>query len=188
MKELSEFTDADLIRSYQSESKAEFIGELYRRYSLLVFGLCYKYLRNTENAKDATSDIFELILRKLKTHDVTFFRSWIFVVSKNYLVRIHRRRKEPDAEELEILPEKFMESKPDWSLHIREYESKRLRDALDNLNSDQRTCIELFYLKELPYCEVSTVTGFDLNKVKSCIQNGKRNLKVWLEDGKPLYE
>jgi RNA polymerase sigma-70 factor (ECF subfamily) len=66
--------------------------------------------------------------------------------------------------------------------HLQEAEDKEfilnhLKDSIDELKEDQRTCIELFYLKECSYQEIALVTGFSLNEVKSHIQNGKRNLK-----------
>ena len=86
-KQHSTYTDAALILSYQKELNAEYIGELYKRYSLLVYGLAYKYLKHEEDAQDAVTEIFEIILEKLKTHEVEFFKSWLFILSKNYLMR-----------------------------------------------------------------------------------------------------
>lgn len=182
MKHLSTYSDAVLIQRYKEDTDTALVGELYKRYSLAVFGLCYKYLKDQEKARDAVNEIFELLLEKLKTHDVSYFRSWLFMVSKNHLLR---RKQEPEEEEtmdLEKIPEKFMESREDLSLYIREREASLLQEAMEKLNEEQRVCIELFYLKQQPYREVACKTGFDLNKVKSCIQNGKRNLKLLMQE------
>jgi RNA polymerase sigma-70 factor (ECF subfamily) len=181
MKDLATHPDAALVQLYKKRPDTEIVGELYNRYSLLVFGLCYKYLRDEENARDAVSEIFELILKKLKTHKVSYFRSWLFMVSKNYLVRNRNKYKSTEIPGLENIPESFMENKEDLTLQIREYESAMLQQALNQLVADQRICIELFYLREKPYQEVAYATGYDLCKVKSCIQNGKRNLKLFLQ-------
>jgi RNA polymerase sigma factor (sigma-70 family) len=181
MKELSAYTDAALVQLYKIKPDTKIVGELYNRYSLLVFGLCYKYLRDEENARDAVSEIFELILSKLKSHKVTYFRSWLFMVSKNYLVRNKQKFSPPEIFDIEKIPESFMENKEDISLHIREQEGDLLQQALEQLVHDQRICIELFYLREKPYQEVAYATGYDIGKVKSCIQNGKRNLKLFLQ-------
>ncbi|MFN8166552.1 MAG: sigma factor-like helix-turn-helix DNA-binding protein [Bacteroidia bacterium] len=55
---------------------------------------------------------------------------------------------------------------------------------IDRLNEDQKKCIELFYLREMSYKDISELTGFSLNQVKSFIQNGKRNLKLILTNKK----
>jgi RNA polymerase sigma-70 factor (ECF subfamily) len=52
--------------------------------------------------------------------------------------------------------------------------------AMENLNPEQKRCIDLLYLQQKSYKEVSELTGYDLKKVKSYIQNGKRNLKIML--------
>jgi RNA polymerase sigma-70 factor (ECF subfamily) len=39
----------------------------------------------------------------------------------------------------------------------------------------------LFYLEQKCYKDIADLTGYDLNKVKSAIQNGKRNLKICME-------
>ncbi len=181
-KQYSTYSDAELISFYQKESDTAYIGELYKRYSLLVYGLCYKYLRDEENAKDTVSEIFELLIEKLKAHEVTFFKSWLFMVSKNHLIRKQSKNNGLEIIDIENIPEKFMENGEDLSLNIREHESELLQQAISNLNEEQRTCIELFYYQQKPYQEVASMTGYDLNKVKSSIQNGKRNLKLFMEE------
>ena len=57
---------------------------------------------------------------------------------------------------------------------------KNLQEALNLLNTEQKKCVELFYLKEKSYIEIAELTGFNLKQVKSYIQNGKRNLKNYL--------
>ncbi len=175
------YSDAALVELYQKEAKADYAGELYKRYSLLVYGLCYKYLKHEDDAKDTVTEIFELVLEKLKTHEVVFFKSWLFMVSKNHLIRRKEKNNSLEIIDIENISEKFMENEQDLSLNIREDDSVLLQQALSNLNDEQRTCIELFYYQQKPYQEVASMTGYDLNKVKSAIQNGKRNLKLFME-------
>jgi len=53
-----------------------------------------------------------------------------------------------------------------------------LHNAIGKLSGEQRQCIELMYLDDKSYKEIVEITGYDLKKVKSYIQNGKRNLKI----------
>ena len=57
----------------------------------------------------------------------------------------------------------------------------KLEKCIEALAEDQRLCVKLFFLQEKCYKDVAGLTGFDLNKVKSYIQNGKRNLKLCME-------
>lgn len=186
-KQYNTYTDAALIQLYQRELNAEYIGELYKRYSLLVYGLAYKYLKHEEDAQDAVTEIFEIILEKLKTHEVEFFKSWLFILSKNYLMRRKSKNNSLEIIDIENISEKFMENETDLSLNIQEEQSVLLKQAISNLNDEQRTCIELFYYKQKPYQEVASITGYDLNKVKSAIQNGKRNLKLFMEENSTTH-
>ena len=63
-----------------------------------------------------------------------------------------------------------------------EMKAEALPDAVSRLNAEQKICIELFYLENKSYAEIVQSTGYDLNYVKSYIQNGKRNLKKMLEN------
>jgi DNA-directed RNA polymerase specialized sigma24 family protein len=56
-----------------------------------------------------------------------------------------------------------------------------LEKCMERLVYEQRTSVELFFLREKCYREISDETGFDFNKVKSYIQNGKRNLKICMD-------
>lgn len=178
------YTDNELVLLYKKEEKSVYIGELYKRYSLLVYGLCYKYLQQEEDAKDAVVEIFEIILDKLKSHEVVFFKSWLFIVAKNHLIRKKSKINSLKTIDIEKISEKFMENEEDESLNIQEQKTVLVQQAISNLSDEQRTCIELFYYQQKPYQEVASITGYDLNKVKSAIQNGKRNLKLFLEQNK----
>lgn len=181
---LKTLSDNDLVIGYQKDINTDYVGELYRRYSLLVYGLGFKYLKSEEDAKDAVSEIFEIILDKLKHHDVAFFKSWLFIISKNHLLRKLNKQNRTESTENENISENFMENAADLSLNIEEHKSELLQSAISNLNEEQKTCIELFYYQQKPYQEVASMTGYDLNKVKSAIQNGKRNLKIFMEVNK----
>lgn len=59
---------------------------------------------------------------------------------------------------------------------------ENMEQCLPKLKENQRLCVELFYLNDKSYQDIANQTGFTLNEVKSYIQNGKRNLKLLLED------
>lgn len=181
---LDKLSDAELLRRYKVDADMDAVGLLYKRYSVLVYGLSYKYLRHEESAKDAVNDIFLLILEKSVNYDVTFFKTWLYTLSKNYLMRVNQKEKSAVFTDFENNLEKFMENEEDETLYIQDVKEASLREAISNLNDEQRICIEQFYLNKKSYSEVAEITGLDLNKVKSSIQNGKRNLKLYLDKTK----
>jgi RNA polymerase sigma factor (sigma-70 family) len=179
--------DDELISIYRDSENMEAFGELYRRYSHLVLGTCFKYLKNKDNACDATMQIFEKLISDLKTNSITHFKSWLYILSKNHCLMILRKETtvQKQLETIRInTHEKFVEIWDELHLNHEQDDEKRLvalTQALTQLSSEQRTCVELMYFENKSYKEIADITGMDMNKIKSHIQNGKRNLKILLE-------
>jgi RNA polymerase sigma-70 factor (ECF subfamily) len=178
-------SNEELMRQYQVTHDPAFVGELYQRYTHLVYGTCLKYLKDEEDSKDAVMQLFEKVLVALKTQSVLKFESWLYVLVKNYCLMELRTRKTRNEKLLHHAALEIMESAPDdASLEfemVAEQRLNRLETGLDQIPEEQKICLELFYLQHKCYQEVTQITGYDLNKVKSYIQNGKRNLKIYLE-------
>jgi RNA polymerase sigma-70 factor (ECF subfamily) len=187
-------TDEELLKNYLSSGDLDILGELYARYMHMVYGVSLKYLDSREDAQDAVMQIFEKLVTDLHGHEVRNFRSWLYVLTKNYCFMQLRTAKYKDRklEAIKIEVE-FMESEEDVHPLDREdglmgdnsMEDGSLEDALrkciEQLRSEQKHCIELFYYQKLCYREISDRLQMEEKKVKSHLQNGKRNLKICLE-------
>lgn len=178
--------DLDLVAQYRETHDVEVIGVLYQRYLHLVYGVCLKYLKDRQLSQDAVVQIFEKLMVDLPNKQINNFKPWLYVVTKNHCLMELRRmksgaRQDKDFQENALL---FMESEPEMHpLDAQQGEelTDALYDCINRLKQEQRDCIERFYLKEKCYQEISEELDIDLNKVKSYIQNGKRNLKICLE-------
>ena len=178
-------TDADLLSLFKKTSDNTYLGELLERYSLLVFGVCMKYLKDQTSAQDATQQVFEKVIKEVTKYEIPYFKSWLYSVAKNQCLMQLRNSShkiqyaDRDIQDLEI------NAGDDSGLKLREYmlqdKLEILQDSLQKLNKDQSTCIELFYLQKLSYREIEQNTGFTFQQIKSNIQNGKRNLRMMLE-------
>ncbi len=182
----NQYSDNELIAEYKITRNNVFVGILYKRYSHLVLGLSLKYLKDEDEAKDAVMQVFEKLLEDLLRFNIEYFKSWLYTFSKNHCLMIIRTKQSRLKKEidLEVHADSFMET--DNGLHHNKAEEKEhqytlLEKAIEELNTDQKKCIELFYLKEKSYNEIVDITGYSMNEVKSFIQNGKRNLKIKLE-------
>ena len=145
------------------------------------YGVCMKYFRDREESKDATMEIFEKLVKTLRKEKVDNFNRWIYSVTRNHCLTVIRDRKRHLMKEDNMI---FMESEPDWHLSddgIMDENIEKLHDCLEKLSDEQKTCVELFYMKKKSYREIVAVTQYELKKVKSHIQNGKRNLKICIE-------
>jgi len=174
-------SDELLIKEYLASNDLEVIGVLYKRYTHLVLGLCMNYSSNSQEAEDSVMEIFESLFEKLKTAEVRNFKAWLYTVSRNHCLMKIRNEKikkvELEPMERKNLPQ-FMESNENLHLNEEELEKERtlVIESISELNEEQRRCIELKYLEQKSYEEVAEITGFNLNQVKSFIQNGKRNM------------
>ena len=178
------YSDEELVKKYAETLKADFVGELFSRYSRLVYGVCLKYLENRDESKDAVMNIFERLMETLKYHQVKNFRAWLHQVSRNHCLMILRsqKRKVP-FEEYMVEPE-MHEEEVDNILEVVAENPDYIYQAMADLKEEQRQCIDLFYLKGKSYKEICDTTGFTELQVKSYIQNGKRNLKIKLSNEK----
>jgi len=171
--------DHKLLISYRESGDLTVLFKLYEKQTHLVYGVCLKYLKDEELAKDAVMGIFEELIHKVRQHDIKQFRSWLYVLSRNYCLMQLRADKKMEMVNLDD----FMEFSP--ILHPdhenREEALQALEKCIEKLPPAQKQSIGLFYLKEQCYKEIAAATGFSLNDVKSYIQNGKRNLKICLE-------
>lgn len=157
------------------------LGELYQRYMDLLYGVCLKYLKEPETAKDAVMQIFEELVVKLKKHDVENVKSWLYTLAKNHCLMQLRTPRNLKTTEFKT---ELMQSEEDLHLNgvmTREANLDKMEKCLDTLPQDQKEAVQLFYLQGKCYNEIAESTGMDWNKVRSQIQNGRRNLKICME-------
>ncbi|HIP35365.1 MAG TPA: sigma-70 family RNA polymerase sigma factor [Crocinitomix sp.] len=180
---MAQLSDADLIDEIKNGNQKLAIGELYKRYAHLMYGVGLKYLKNKNEAEDIVMHIFENIAVKLSKSNIKNLKNWLYTVTKNECLMKLRRYKTITVEVENALLFKPDSSQEELSIYLQnEQKYKALEQAILKLKEVQRVCIELFYLKSKCYDEVAIETGYDLKKVKSYIQNGKRNLKLILQN------
>lgn len=177
-------SDSELIERYKYSYDKAYIGELFQRYSHMLFGVGLKYLQNEDKAKDIVMDVFEKVLNDLKRHEVENFRTWVYSVTKNQCLMELRKDKRHEArlEDYQHFTKEIVEF--DLPEHLNgesqaETDAKLTR-AMKALKKEQRDCIRLFYFEKKSYEEIESQTGYSYKEVKSFLQNGKRNLKIQL--------
>lgn len=174
-------SDQELLESFYHDHDNEWLGILLQRYTMLLLGVCMKYLKNEEEAKDAVQQVFLKVIGELQKYKVGYFKSWLYMVAKNHcLMKLRDKGKVP----VEITDNIMATPAEPDSLQThteKEMLLTQMASALQRLNFEQQQCVTLFYLEKKSYQEVADATGYSLLQVKSHIQNGKRNLKIMLE-------
>lgn len=181
-KKYETLADNELPVAFQSMRKNLIIEEVYKRFSHLIFGTCLKYLQNKNDAEDCVMEIFQKLPELLENHNIQYFKSWLFMVTKNECLMRLRQKKNIE------IPIDLMQVQEDDSENTinekisQEQQIAQLNVAIKELNDLQKTCIQMFYLQKKCYQEIADEMDLTTNKVKSAIQNGKRNLKIKLQE------
>ncbi len=178
--------DQELIDLYLKTGDIEILGELFEPYMHLVYGVCLKYLKNRSDAQDMVIQIFEDLQQKIPQQEILNFKSWLYVVTKNNCLMYLRKNQFEQEKQNIFAKESLLFVENVEILHPVDRENNEemeaaLRNCIEKLKSQQRSCIELFYYEAKCYQEISEELQIDMKKVKSYIQNGKRNLKICLE-------
>ena len=176
-------TDKELVAAFKQSGDTNYLSTLYQRYMDLVFGVCLKYFKDSDRCKDAVMDIYEELNTKLKQHEVDNFKGWLHVLARNYCLMQLRSPRNMKTTEFNA---DFMQSAENTHLNgeVLEKESNfvKLEQCLDTLTEEQKQSVRLFYLENKCYNEIAEITGYDWNKVRSYIQNGRRNLKLCMDE------
>lgn len=171
-------TDEELLALFYADKNNYWLGILLERYTLLMLGVCLKYLKNVEDAKDAVQQVCTKIIADLKRHEVQHFKAWLLVVTRNHCLMQYRKKDAKNNLECTdnlIVEDAQINKEERW---LKEVTLDTIKESMNVLIDAQRICIDLFYLQEKSYKEIMASTGFDFKQVKTHIQNGKRNLKL----------
>jgi len=181
IKSIAALTDEELLIQFKKDFDQQILAQLYLRYTDLIYGVCVKYLKNAETAKDAMMNIYQELLAKLQTHEVENFKNWLYVVAKNHcLMQLRKEKKMVTVEFTSTVMQSEDFTHLDSVLE-KENDLKKLEFCIEHLPGEQKQSIQLFYLDNKCYNEIAEVTGYEWSKVRSLIQNGRRNLKLCME-------
>ena len=181
-------SDTELIAYYKQTDDLEVLGILYKRYIHLAYGVALKYFKNQSESQDAAMQVFEKLIVSLKKHEISNFKSWLHVTTRNHCLMELRSRKThgfkidtdfSNVSNMEITTFEHHDS----DMEVEE-DLELMKKCIEELPDGQKNCIGLFYLEQRSYKEVSLLAGLELKKVKSFIQNGKRNLKNCIEQNR----
>jgi len=173
-------TDQDLVNQYKQGGDIRILGELYQRYMDMIYAVCVKYLKEPAEAQDAVMSIFEELVTKLRKHEVNHFKGWLYMVAKNHCLMALRSKKQiPLTQMTEFM--QLAENPHLENVIEKELNLNSLSKCIEALSPDQKQTVQLFYLEEKSYKEIADLTQTEWNKVRSLVQNARRNLKICMD-------
>lgn len=184
---ITELSDADLLQRYRDTDELADLAALFGRYTELTYGSCLKYLKDATAAEDAVMNIFEELTKKVKKHEIKQFRGWLHVLTRNHCLMILRKQNKNKTVEYDP---QLMQSTaivhPDYEIDQVETVSEvdLLKECMKTLADHQKYCVDQFYYGNKSYKEIAIETGDPVGKVRSNIQNGRRNLRICIEKKK----
>jgi len=178
--------DEELVLNYFRSGDKALIGLLFEQHVKTVYGVCLFYFRDKDQAKDAVMQIFEKLIVELRKTEVRNFKGWLSFIVRNYCISELRRQKGrrflPETYLDFEITEPVLEEEERIARINNEQMLEYMQDMLPQLKDKQQKCLAMFYLEALSYQQISDTTGFSVSEVKSYIQNGKRNLKLLIEE------
>lgn len=177
---IQHISETGLLALYYKERDNVYVGELLSRYTLRLFGVCMKYLKDEDDARDMVQQVFEKVLAELGKYQIDNFGGWLYRIAQNACISQIRVQKQFVAAENLVYVPADMEADPQqfWE---QEKQHDRLHLALEQLKADQKICVSLFFLQKMSYQQIAEQHQYDIKEVKSYIQNGKRNLRLIME-------
>lgn len=185
-KKYGDLADEQLVVSYKQNTDKNIIGEIYERYGHLIYGVCLKYLNNTMEAEDRAMMIFEKLPSKFLKHEIANLKSWLYVLTKNECFMYLRKIKGKYVESL--IPEILKDETNNENAEEKELQLEMMETIMLDLKPEQKEVLELFYYKNKSYDEIAEIKNWTNMQVKSAIQNGKRNLRVKMENNNDFKE
>ena len=179
-------SDEELLKQYKQSGNKELFADLFKKHVSVVYGTCLFYLQDKDEAQDATMQLFEKLMLDINNREIDNFKGWLSFVVRNHCISLIRKNKSAS---------KNIQSYYEFEYENPSYEEEEkinsisddvllenMKSCLPKLKENQRICVELFYLKNKSYQDIANETPFSLNEIKSYIQNGKRNLKLLIEE------
>lgn len=175
------FSDEQLLADYVGGHSPRSLGMLYERYMPMVYGVCVKILKDPGKAEDAVMAIYEELTRKVKQHEVESFRGWLYVLARNHcLMEWRKAQRRPTDHHAPEDMVRYDAVEPVFDYELPQGASP-LERCMGELSELQRACVTWFYYEDKSYKEIADMMAEELGKVRSHIQNGKRNLRICME-------
>jgi RNA polymerase sigma-70 factor (ECF subfamily) len=179
-------SDEELLKHYKQSGNKDLFADLFKKHVSVVYGTCLFYLQDKDEAQDATMQLFEKLMLDINNREIDNFKGWLSFVVRNHCISIIRKNKSQNKNIKSYYEFEYEDANYETEEKINAVSDdvmlENMKQCLPKLKENQRLCVELFYLNNKSYQDIAKQTGFTLKEIKSYIQNGKRNLKLLLED------
>lgn len=178
--------DLDLIQEYRKTKSSTACFTFVSRHQRSVFGMCYKVLKNREEAEEAAQDAFIKFFDALdKLREPEKFKSWLLSIAYRTAIDTYRRRR-PFAADIEDVPD---HQTPEGEDPHQLLHSSQKRQLLENIFNEMSpldaSILNLFYIEDQPVKLIAEILNQTESNVKIRLMRTREVLKQKLE---PIYK
>ena len=167
--------DVALIERCRNGDRAAFT-ELVIRYQRPVYNAAFWILRKPEDANDVAQTVFLKVVEQLDDYDPRYrFFSWIYRIAVNESLNLLRRNGHEEALDDDVEFADRESANPEWQFDAKE-RAERVRKALFEVSTNDRTVLMLRHFGELSYDEIAHVLDIDSKTVKSRLFDARHRL------------
>jgi len=169
---------ADIINRASRGDEAAF-EEIYRAASGFVYSVALRVLGNESEAEDLTQELFIALYRKLKSFLFrSSFKTWLYRMAMNMTLNAYNRRaretgRRADYDKAEAVAA-VGASQPDEA--GRQDSEKVVKELLEGLSPEHRSCIVLREIEGLSYDEIAVALNININTVRSRLKRAREAL------------
>lgn len=172
-------TNEELVTRILDHNETHLFELLYDRFSSLIYTKCYSFVKNEEEAKDLTQDIFLKLYVKLPSFQgKSKFSTWVYSLAYNHCVnfvnRSTKRKYETRLSETFNI-ENYADNAEDTT-DVKEKSEVKLSSALKDISVKDRTILELKYQKNLSIKNIEDTLGLGSSAVKMRLKRAKERL------------
>jgi RNA polymerase sigma factor (sigma-70 family) len=170
--------DELIIQCKKQDAKAQ--GELYKRYSGILFSICLRYSPNYTEAEDSLQDSFLTIFKKVdQFKGKGSFEGWIKRITVNTVLQKYRKKRVFDiAREDQIADEIEVEVEDDG------IPLDFLLKIIQELPDRYRLVFTMYVMDGYAHKEIAKMLGISDGTSKSNLARGRMILKTKIEDYK----
>jgi RNA polymerase sigma-70 factor (ECF subfamily) len=183
----SRFNDETLLRLI-ARSQEDALGELYDRYSRLVYSVAMNILSDGALAEEVTQDVFVRVWEKAKTYSAVEGRvvTWLTSIARHRSIDLLRRSRarhedmQVTWQEIDLI-DLVDHHNVEWEADL-EQSQKNIRWAVSQLPVEQKTALGMAFFMGLTHPEIADALGEPLGTVKTRIRLGMQKLRLLLQD------
>jgi len=185
---MTNLKDETLVKQIK-KGETEKFRVIVEKYQNKIYSISKRFLKNDEDALDLTQDIFLKIFQGLKSFKgKSSFKFWMTKIAFNEALRKSKSNKKREISLEEKKIDSFSGNQKTEKEVFNTLLREKLLKAINILPEKYRVCIDFFFFFDFSHKEISKLTGFPVNTVKSNVRRAKNILRNELYKEKDFFD